>query len=724
MNRLLRYSIGPVGSFIGEARRLRDYWAGSFLLSWLTATAIDAARGGGARILSPILPSDDARVEAMCTAQDGYASLLPNQFRAIVANDFDPSGIRQAIIDRWVHLSEAVWHSFVAPAFLGDTETLAVTRALWLDQIGSSDACFWETIWVMGDCDDHRARPDDKWMADRKRFRKPFFLGDQGPGDLCAIMPDFREISSLQRAQERQKQDAFWHAIRAHLAVGEGGTSLDLRRHERLCAPALVKRLFLRLDDRQLQETIGWVPGVRKLWASRVSPGANLEVAGHHWPSTAAVAAVPWVRQIVERALSTDDEETQGAIDQFVRAVRGYDHALSVAERQSRFWEPVTYMKGAKSPRRAVADVAGLLQADGRLFFENELDVVKLEDGAPDEGQRAKVDAIKTALRDLRKTCCDNASASPYYAVLRMDADQVGVLKNRIAEHAMNGTAGLLPLDLQNSDDPVGACLTEFIEKARVYLSDFEPIEGQDFGPRIGDPVYASADELVIIAPVDRVATIHRAMRDLFAKTVSSRLDKTVAEMQLDGGPRRMTISAAIVFAQYKAPLGRVLREAEERLEFIKGDRERPGQLCLSRLEQGAVSGRWELRKDTILDDLISLAEGKSTGPAIWGTNHATYGLLDTLRYLQQSEIVCWQAIRLAVSSYLTRRAESEDTMADALAATNQDVREISDVLNKCCFGDGDADYDAVTQALLFLRFFANNLPAPARQNSKIPVEA
>src|SRR5262245_45152117 len=41
----LHFHLGPVQSFIAEARRTRDIWAGSFLLSWLTAHALSAAVG-------------------------------------------------------------------------------------------------------------------------------------------------------------------------------------------------------------------------------------------------------------------------------------------------------------------------------------------------------------------------------------------------------------------------------------------------------------------------------------------------------------------------------------------------------------------------------------------------------------------------------------------------------------------------------------------------------
>ena len=42
MKRILHLSIGPVQTFVAQARRTRDFWAGSFLLSWLSGQAMAA----------------------------------------------------------------------------------------------------------------------------------------------------------------------------------------------------------------------------------------------------------------------------------------------------------------------------------------------------------------------------------------------------------------------------------------------------------------------------------------------------------------------------------------------------------------------------------------------------------------------------------------------------------------------------------------------------------
>ena len=38
------FTLGPVQGFVSQARRTRDFWAGSFILSWLAAVAIKAVQ--------------------------------------------------------------------------------------------------------------------------------------------------------------------------------------------------------------------------------------------------------------------------------------------------------------------------------------------------------------------------------------------------------------------------------------------------------------------------------------------------------------------------------------------------------------------------------------------------------------------------------------------------------------------------------------------------------
>jgi CRISPR-associated protein Cmr2 len=56
MNNLkyFHFTLGPVQGFVSQARRTRDFWAGSFLLSWLSGVAMAATEQMGGTITFPI----------------------------------------------------------------------------------------------------------------------------------------------------------------------------------------------------------------------------------------------------------------------------------------------------------------------------------------------------------------------------------------------------------------------------------------------------------------------------------------------------------------------------------------------------------------------------------------------------------------------------------------------------------------------------------------------
>ena len=55
---VLILSLGPVQGFIAAARRSRDLWSGSWLLSEISKAAAKALRDGGADLIFPAPDSD------------------------------------------------------------------------------------------------------------------------------------------------------------------------------------------------------------------------------------------------------------------------------------------------------------------------------------------------------------------------------------------------------------------------------------------------------------------------------------------------------------------------------------------------------------------------------------------------------------------------------------------------------------------------------------------
>lgn len=110
---LVRFSLGPVQSFIETARSSRDLWSGSFLLSWLAAHAANALPEGS-KFLSPVMeanPLFEAVRHQSALNGERQIACLPNTFTARVDCD-DPREIatllRGAVEREWREIASAV----------------------------------------------------------------------------------------------------------------------------------------------------------------------------------------------------------------------------------------------------------------------------------------------------------------------------------------------------------------------------------------------------------------------------------------------------------------------------------------------------------------------------------------------------------------------------------------------------------------------------------------
>ena len=375
--RSFHFTLGPVQGFVSQARRTRDLWAGSFLLSWLAGTAMVEVRRQGGTVVFPVVADDDNRpTDPLIAAIEGLAlennpppqiGSLPNRFKAEVPDDFDARRVETAANEAWRRLAEAVWKRFVEPV----ADKGCDTRAIWERQLTG----FWEVSWVQGENpEDHS---DALWLEARKNWRNRWPAPEGG--DHCALMGEWQELSGYNRAREHDQQDTFWEALRA------GTGSLELRDHERLCAMALIKRLFPRLTPQALEQTIGWVPGGKP------------QTIGN-WPSTAYMAVIPWLREFVG-----DETRTE--------ALRRYEDEVIETAGQAVRGERSTAIK-------SLAPLGDLAWLDGNFFLPNAL---KNKGDTPlkkDDGREQLIESLKALQKDH--------PAQPYYALLLLDGDNLG----------------------------------------------------------------------------------------------------------------------------------------------------------------------------------------------------------------------------------------------------------------------------------------------------------
>lgn len=392
-HQILHFSLGPVQGFVAQARRTRDLWAGSFLLSWLTANAIAAVIEAGGRVCFPVV-DDDPLVKAVLAKRAGRTpgdtpeiGTVPNRFKAEVGEQFDPQACVDAINLAWTRLCNAVWKDFVADvAPSGRREPSdgaeSLTRRIWSRQV----AGFWEFQWVMGPPDG----TDSAWLDQRKNWRS--HLPPTEAGDHCTLMGSFQELSGFERHSRagRQRQDEFWADMQRRAG------NLNLRTGERLCALALIKRLFPCLGH-ELVEVMGWIPGggVERL---------------DSWPSTGHIAASTWISHATTAAPI--------ACDRYASFVRRALSPLHFGERQSR----ISSLRGLG----AFAELDANLLHPEDVRNERALPLFDKEDADANHLRPELARELAALLRDPKVK--DLRGPGTYYAVLLMDGDRVGEL--------------------------------------------------------------------------------------------------------------------------------------------------------------------------------------------------------------------------------------------------------------------------------------------------------
>lgn len=404
----LSFSIGPVQTFVAQSRRTRDLWAGSILLSWLAESALVAVEERfqekfDNRSATTIIPNRfDSRGE-LTSIECGFGG-IPNRFEiefdsaddAAQAGQIAQQGFRRA----WEKVCEAVWEVICNVKDQGNA-----TEAIWNRQTQK----FWELSWIVATPSGRRKTIGD-FAAARKLIRD-VSVTEEG-GVKCSLMHEWQELSGYHRSQE---QIAFWTALQNCRGVGR----LNIRDGERLCAMALIKRLLPSVDEQVF--------------------GRSLQQK--NWPSTAFLAAVPWLQEVQQSSAALQ------VADAYVGA------AAKAGVHQSEF-------EAAKDAGVPWAKVDGPAWWPGAIAGN--------EWGISDEDQKA----LSDQLHDVYRIAGDRKPV-PFYALLLMDGDSIGKL-----------------LDAIDSPTELSRCLNRFTSTVNQTV--------QKHG---GRTVYAGGDDVMAILP-------------------------------------------------------------------------------------------------------------------------------------------------------------------------------------------------------------------------------
>ena len=385
--KILNFSLGPVQGFIARARKTRDFWTGSFMLSYLVGQAMATVLENRGSLILPAVARnkdkiDDPLLQAIVEhkSANGIVSsnrdkptvaTLPNRFRAKVPADFTPDLCKQAIEKKWKELAAITWERYLSkPAALGNA-----TREIWQRQIEG----YWEINWILSE--------DSAALDLRKNWRS--HLPSIEPGDKCTLFGDLQELSGYLRIREKNKQDRFWEAMRQQKQTG---IFYDLEENERLCSIALIKRFFPYVAP----EIIFGVPT--------------------GYPSTPYLSAVNWIASVIETKTGGTRDYAKEAAQ--LPAVRG---------RENPDLFPILQEKLAIYPQ--AREFATL---DGNCFFKAALENSNLWDSP--SSPASETEKLRKELVDgLEKL---GSPSSPFYAMLLMDGDSLGALLQQYKDKA------------------------------------------------------------------------------------------------------------------------------------------------------------------------------------------------------------------------------------------------------------------------------------------------
>lgn len=591
----LVFSIGPVQSFIATARKTRDLWMGSYLLSYLIWHAIKviAEKLGPDHVIYPSL-LEQPLVDLWLSKEKGLqvtntdASRLrlatfPNKFTAIV-----PAGeaeniareCEETLREEWHRLAEEVWKQLTqkAPEFKAAEEIWErqieqfpeVYRAVyeWDEtpeeiaelhkKLTGSDR-FEKLLELRGAYPHNQGTVYaachelvEKALASRKATRN--FEQICEPSGKCTICGE-REI--LHDRKDWQGKD-FWHTVSQRLASQRLVGHIEQDGSERLCAICTIKRFVL--------------PFVFK---------EELGLTGD-FPSTDSVAAASFVRTVLEKW-----EQTKSEVQCLIKTVK--DAGLSNIA-----FADLDIPKLVEIAESISNDAREFIRLDGEWLFAESYERERLERVHGVRLGDEQVQELRKTLNELSKIV--DARPTDYYAILLMDGDGMGKWLSGTHEGLAKFEEMLHPKALRqlkgnqqwqkvlSQERLISPSLHAAISQALAnFALNCVPHVVEEL--HCGRLVYAGGDDVLAFLPLAEVLSAARELRALFSGEARREPDGTIC-VEFGGKQwtgwidwngknlltmgNKATASVGIVIAHRLHPLRDALQQAREAEEEAK----------------------------------------------------------------------------------------------------------------------------------------------------------
>ncbi|NHW23797.1 MAG: type III-B CRISPR-associated protein Cas10/Cmr2 [Archaeoglobales archaeon] len=369
---LLSVSIGPVQEFIAEARKTRDLWIGSFMLSAATFKAMIPILDiyGPTAIVLPYIEESEFYKEyrlgqnpisAKTYGKKRPSSSLPNHFIAVVPED-KLQNLTNEIKDKVHNYLLSLGREILPQLSSLDSVDL---NSLWEFQLKHVFEPVWVAIPVTLDelRESYKTKYEEieRFLEERKITRT--FESWRGSTAVKCVQCGRREVIGPPEFGQSRK---FWDDLRS-----QRSSRGRIKKNERLCAVCLTKRLIL---ENQLLSGMSIVP----------------------FDSTSDLAVKPFRDHLVR------NKAEPAAADLL-------EHYIKLAGLL------------AESPIKNFQDIPG-----GWFYFD-ELDAESLTEESIPSDVNALINEVEETKKSLKKVIdILGISPSKYYTILTLDADKMG----------------------------------------------------------------------------------------------------------------------------------------------------------------------------------------------------------------------------------------------------------------------------------------------------------
>lgn len=451
---IFHFTISPVQSFVAEARRTRDLWAGSYILSYLSGIALWTVKNAGGEIRFPSVDSDLmflALDDPFKVKETDYKEVgsLPNRFKAGANNPKEVAYLAACEVQRaWEKIGLAVWNKLLEKIALNDN-----IKDIWKKQVANQ----WEISWAIGD--------DDYPIEKRKNIR--VHLPEDEPGEKCTICGE-KQALSLRGDKDGRTQVREWWIKTAEQFNGDKGFHFRDDGSERLCTVCTIKRIF---------------PLVTKEAIVTEATGKGWDVPTRNYLSTPFMSAVPWLISILRKAKS-GDANLKDALKKFIMVAR---------QKNVEHDEKTTVIKTLDELATDL-DLQDLSNFRGDVFFEDRVRNKHEFKFNKDENIDKKDREDLLNVLDKLYQAADNSKPHPYYSLLVMDGDNMGALLSKYKDKS-----GKI------NQHTISSALSDFNKsiKAIVDVAD-------------GKLIYGGGDDVLALLPVDTALGCAQKLRNSY----------------------------------------------------------------------------------------------------------------------------------------------------------------------------------------------------------------